>query len=91
MNNQQQQTGQGNQNPHPQTGPEVAISINTQPIQIHRGNRPVVEIKDAGHVPRADELEQIVNGKLVPLADDGSVVIKGGEQFVSHPRSGGSS
>jgi hypothetical protein len=37
------------------------------------------------------ELEEIIDGKLVPLRDDQHVVIKGGERFVSHPRAGASS
>jgi len=39
----------------------------------------------------ADELEQLIEGKLTPLPDDGAITIKGGEVFMSHVRSGGSS
>jgi ethanolamine utilization protein EutQ (cupin superfamily) len=42
-------------------------------------------------VPQADELEQVIDGKLTPLPDGGAVTIKGGEVFMSHVRSGGSS
>jgi hypothetical protein len=69
----------------------VTISINGDEYQLHRGRRTVSELKDAGHVPQADELEQIVDGKLTPLPDDGAVTIKGREQFISHPRDSGSS
>lgn len=74
-----------------ETGPIVTITINNQPKQIHRGRQTVAEIKKVGGVPPADELEQIIGGKLTPLADDGAVTIKGGEVFISHPRDSGSS
>lgn len=75
----------------PQTGPQVQISVNGQPVLIHRGHQTVAAIKQAAAVPLADELSQIDHGKVVALPDDGSVVIKGGEEFIAHPRSGGSS
>jgi len=76
--------------PHPEPGPEVHITVNTVPRLIHRGRRTVAEIKTVGEVPQADELEQVIDGKLTPLRDDESVVIKGGEVFMSHVRDGGS-
>lgn len=76
--------------PHPEPGPEVKITINTAVKTIHRGHQTVVEIKKLGDVPSADELEQLIDGKLKPLPDDGAVTIKGGEVFMSHVRSGGS-
>jgi hypothetical protein len=69
----------------------VTITVNGNKIEIHRGNETVVEIKTLGHVPLADELNEIVHDKPVFLADNASVVIKGGEVFVSNPRTGGSS
>ncbi len=72
-------------------GPFVTITIGTSDYTIHRGSQTVVEIKTLGHVPLADDLEQIVNGQLTPLADDGRVTIKGGEKFVSHPKDSGAS
>jgi hypothetical protein len=77
--------------PRPEPGPEVHITINGVSKLIHRGRRTVVEIKTLGGVPLADELEQLIDGKLTPLPDDGGVTIKGGETFMSHVRSGGSS
>lgn len=77
--------------PLPEPGPEVKISINGASKQIRRGRHTVVEIKKLGEVPLADELEQLIEGKLTPLPDDGAVTIKGAEVFMSHPRSGGSS
>jgi len=77
--------------PRPEPGPEVKITINKVVKTIHRGRNTVVEIKKLGGVPLADELEQLIDGKLTPLPDDGAVTIKGKEVFISHPRSGGSS
>lgn len=77
--------------PHPEPGPEVHITVNTVSRVIHRGRQTVAEIKTVGQVPLAEELEQVIDGKLTPLADNGSVVIKGGEVFMSHVRDGGSS
>jgi hypothetical protein len=69
----------------------VSVTINGLNIQIHRGRRSVAEIKQAGGVPEVDVLAQQVDGKLRELPDDGHVVIKGGEQFVSYPRACASS
>jgi predicted Rdx family selenoprotein len=80
-----------NETSHPQTGPDVTITINNQVFSVHRGNISVSELKVVGAVPAAYELEEIVNGTLKPLSDDGHVVLKGGEIFVSHPRAGASS
>jgi len=77
--------------PRPEPSPEVHITINGASKLIHRGRQTVVEIKRVGGVPLADELEQLVGGKLTPLPDDGAVTIKGEEVFMSHVRSGGSS
>jgi hypothetical protein len=77
--------------PKPEPGSDVHITINGVSKLIHRGHQTVVNIKKLGGIPLADELEQLIDGKLTPLADDGAVTIKGGEVFMSHVRSGGSS
>jgi hypothetical protein len=69
----------------------VTITVNNEPWKIHRGRRTVVEIKISGHVPIADDLEQIIDGQMHLLQDDGHVVIHGRELFVSHPKSTSSS
>lgn len=76
---------------HPQTGPDVSITIDNRPFTIHRGNHAVAELKQLAGVSPAYELEEIVNGQLVPLQDIQHIAIKGGERFVSHPRAGASS
>ena len=68
----------------------VEITINDQAVSIHRGRRTVEEIKIAGQVPLNHMLEQLIDGTLTPLKDDGSIVIKGGEVFISHIKDGGS-
>ncbi len=75
----------------PQTAPIVTIQVDNKPYQIHRGRQSVSEIKRIAGVPQAFELEEVVGGKLVPLPDDGSVTLKGGEVFVSHPKDSGAS
>ncbi len=80
-----------NDNKDPEKGPEVTITVDTKPYKIHRGHRTVAEIKNVAGVPLAFELEQLVNGKLTPLPDDGAVTLKGGEIFLSHPKDGGAS
>ncbi len=84
------QADHGNK-PQPETGPIVEIKVNGKAYPIHRGRQTVAAIKSAGKVPLADDLEQVVDGRLVPLPDDGSVTIKGHEVFVSHPKDSGSS
>jgi Multiubiquitin len=76
---------------HPQTGPDVTITIDNKAFTVHRGNTTVTELKQLAGVAAAYELEEVVDGKLVPLADNQHVVLKGGERFVSHPRAGASS
>lgn len=76
---------------HPATGPDVTITIDNRNYTVHRGSMTVSELKQLAGIPGAYELEEIVGGRLVPLKDDQHVVIKGGEIFVSHPRSGSAS
>ncbi len=72
-------------------GPNVSIFIDNVERLIHRGHQSVVAIKEAGKVPIAYDLEQIIEGTLTPLPDDGAITIKGEEKFVSHPKDSGSS
>ena len=68
----------------------VSITINDVDKEIHRGRKTVEEIKKIGGVSLNHMLEQVINRKLTPLDDNSSVVIKGGEIFVSHIKDGGS-
>lgn len=69
----------------------VNILVNDVEREIHRGRQTVVEIKKVGQISLNHMLEQLIDGNLTPLEDNGSVVIKGGEIFISHPKDGGSS
>jgi hypothetical protein len=69
----------------------VEITIDGVKHKVAPGNTSVAELKKIGNVPVADELIQNIAGKLTPLADDATVCIVGGEEFVSHPRCGASS
>jgi hypothetical protein len=77
---------------HPQPGPIVGIWVNNTEFHIHRGHQTVVAIKVAAGIPLADELSEVFEGRPpVLLADDGAITIKGGERFISSPRTGQSS
>ena len=49
---------------HPETGPDVTITIDNKNYSVHRGSIPVSELKSIGGIPAAYELEEIVDGKL---------------------------
>lgn len=90
-NNEKHEEGHGGHGNEREHGNYVTITVNNGHVSIHRGHRTVADIKTAANVPLADDLEQVIDGKLTPLPDDGAVTIKGGEQFVSHPKDGSSS
>ena len=69
----------------------VTITVDGKKVSIHRGNTPVSEIKNVGNVPLTYDLDALIEGKLVPLADGDSVTIKGEEIFVSHVKDSASS
>jgi hypothetical protein len=69
----------------------VDITIGGKPFKVVAGNYTGAQIKKIGGVPPADDLEQIIEKKIVPIADTAPVCIKGGEVFIHHPNSGGSS
>jgi len=69
----------------------VSIKINDKAHQIKRGPHTVVELKKIGGVAPSDELSELVKGKLVPLQDQQTVSVKGGEEFFSCKREGTSS
>jgi hypothetical protein len=81
-------TGHGE---HPQPGPEVTVQVDLVPKIVHRGSYWVSEFKEKVGVDATRALDQVINGEFHPLDDDGHIVIKGGEIFVSHVRTGGSS
>ena len=70
---------------------KVSIFINNNEKLVKPGSYSVSQIKALDNVPTAHELEQLIGGKLTPLDDNATVVIKGSEQFFSHVRDGSSS
>ncbi len=78
-------------NNDPQHGPEVTIKIDNTSYQIHRGHQTVAYLKEIAGVSQSFELDEVEDGRLVPLADDGSLTIKGGEEFKSNLKVGHSS
>ena len=69
----------------------VQITIAGKHYWVRPGTHTVVELKNIGGVLLAHELDEKVNGKLVPLQDNASVEISGHEMFISHPRDAQSS
>jgi hypothetical protein len=69
----------------------VSITIDGKPVRTRRGMHEVAELKKLGSVPKEYALDQVVGGKIEPLPDDGKVLIRGGEVFVSHPKDSASS
>lgn len=69
----------------------VEVSINGKKYATHPGNNSVEHLKVLGGVPTGDVLSELKDGKFVDLKDTEQVRIKGGEVFVSHPPSAGSS
>lgn len=69
----------------------VTILIDTNPFEIARGKYTGAELKKIGNVPSEYDLEQIVKGQIKPIGDSVIVLIKGEEEFISHPKDGQSS
>jgi hypothetical protein len=76
---------------HPQPGPNVTVTVDNVMKTVHRGHYTVAKFKQAVGVDASKELDEIVNGEIKPLDDTANLVIKGGEVFISHARTGGSS
>jgi len=69
----------------------VTVTVDSFPKQVRPGRYLVSVFKKAVGVDQSYELEELVNGKLAPLADDAKIRVKGGESFISHVRGGASS
>jgi hypothetical protein len=76
---------------HPQTGPDVTVTIDNVLKTIHRGSHLVSELKALLGVSSDLALAEVIDGQITPLKDDDRVTIKGGEAFFKGPRTGGSS
>jgi hypothetical protein len=69
----------------------VDVHVNNQKVVLHAGRYEVKTFKKVAGVPQADDLEKLINCKLDPVPDDGTLEIKGGEVFISHVKDGGAS
>jgi hypothetical protein len=70
----------------------VTIFVDNKPVQIPPGVHTIAELKQTAGVALADQLNmEGENGGLIKLDQNGSIVIKGGERFVSFAATGGSS
>ncbi len=88
MNDTSVQVGSEHEQDTTKGSSEVTIAINDKPYEVHRGRQTVVYLKELGGVPQNYELDEVKDGRLVPLDDDGSVTIKGGEIFKSNLKVG---
>jgi hypothetical protein len=70
---------------------EVPVIVDGVEQKVPEGTYIVSQFKALVGVDPAKELDQVVHGQLKPLEDNAEIVIKGGEKFVSHVRTGGSS
>jgi len=89
QNQQTPEFGQSGQ-PRPQTGPTVDVTVDATRKPVHRGSHLVSEFKELVGVDASLALDQVIDGRFDPLDDSARIVIKGGETFVSHVRTGGS-
>ena len=69
----------------------VYIIINNKRFDVKPGKYIVAELKNIGGVKPAHDLDQLINGALVPLDDNAIVIIRGCEEFKSRPKDGSSS
>jgi hypothetical protein len=74
----------------PESKREVQVTVDNVKHEVQRGDYVVSEFKKLVGVDPARELDEIIKGELKPLDDNARIVIKGGEVFVSHVRTGGS-
>ncbi len=70
---------------------EVTVIVDGVEQKVPKGTYFVSQFKALVGVDAARELDEVVHGQLKPLDDNAEIVIKGGEKFVSHVRTGGSS
>jgi len=79
---------------HPGKGPFtglVEVTVDREKKMIEAGPYRVSVFKHEVGVPPEKELDQIIKGVIKPLNDNATVVIGGGEVFVSHERTGAAS
>ncbi len=70
---------------------QVKIKIDNNSYPLKPGKHTVAELKSLAGVSPAFDLDQLIDNQLHPLPDDGTVIIRGGEEFKSRPKDGSSS
>jgi hypothetical protein len=91
MENQQVSEPEHDGHAHPQTGPEVTVSVDDATKKVRRGSYLVSEFKDEVGVDASLQLAEVIDGQLTGLDDGARIVIKGGEVFFTRVRKGSSS
>jgi hypothetical protein len=91
MENSKHELSQVAEGHHHGHGQEVSVTVDNVKHEVPRGEYIVSELKKLVGVDAARELDEVVHGELKPLDDNARIHIKGGEVFVSHVRTGGSS
>jgi hypothetical protein len=77
-----------------QKGPKphlVQVIVDRHPKKVASGPYRVSVFKHEVGVPPEKELDQIIRGVIKPLDDNSTIVIAGGEVFISHERTGAAS
>ncbi len=69
----------------------ITVTVDKKPHQVERGEYLVSEFKRLVSVAADRALDEVVDGHFKPLKDTDQIHIHGGEVFVSHVRTGGSS
>ena len=70
---------------------KVEVTVDNKAHHLFPGPYVVSTFKEIVHVPATKVLEQVVGGELKLLDDAATIELKGGEVFISHVRTGGSS
>lgn len=81
-------------NTEPDKGPKphlVTVTVDRHPKKVLAGPYRVSVFKHEVGVPPEKELDQIIKGVIKPLDDNATIVIAGGETFISHERTGAAS
>jgi hypothetical protein len=83
--------GRGPGEHNPEHSVEVTVTVDNIKHHVRRGEYIVSVFKKLVGVGASLELDEVVHGELRPLDDNARIDIRGGEIFVSHVRTGGSS
>jgi len=81
----------GHEGHHDECARSVQIVVDNNEVHLHAGRYEVEVVKRLAKVPVSDDLDQLIDTKLVPVENDKPIEIRGCEIFASHPKSGGSS